>query len=371
MSEEYLTFDETVTKLGVSEDELLNMVSSNTLRAFRIDRETKFKLEDVEAVSGSSYSSGNIDAPSADSDIELAEAPEDEVLELDDMPEDVVMLEEGDSADDLPPEQASESVVELGGESEEVMDFSDDSFEILEDEPTSEPEILEAADESLAILDSATDIDSNPELEETVITDSSSIENTEELSIDDDGFDFSTEEITVQEDAISEDELAAEQTVMDEDEGVDEGAYDDYQEDDDYPSTRTTARGSARRRRDGYDKPVKFKTDVLWTAVLAALVIIMIYPAMMMASLLFYGFTTGPSHLSVGKQTYEGEIKNISPVFVPGIFKWVQGKQVSELLGTPTFGDGHTGNIPFSKRLQSGMIKLDEDKPEEKSTGGK
>ena len=46
MAEEYLTFDETVAKLGVSEDELLNMVSGNTLRAFRIDRETKFKLED-------------------------------------------------------------------------------------------------------------------------------------------------------------------------------------------------------------------------------------------------------------------------------------------------------------------------------------
>jgi len=362
VAEEYLTFDETVAKLGVSEDELLNMVSGNTLRAFRIDRETKFKLEDVEAVAlgGGAASAPAEDIVALDSsdmfDIEeepeIAAAPDSgdsgEIFEIDDLPDDIVMVDEGDSSElevtadltdassDIIEPDESISMVELEQESS-MVDFGDDSLEILEP-------------------DADSDIDSNSELEETVMTDSSSINNTEELSVDEDDFDFSTQEVTVQEDAITEDEIGGDPTVVgyDDDEGE---VAEEEEEFEDEGYSPASARRSRRSRT--FDKEPKIQTDVVWTGAMAVLLVLMIYPTLMFGYLLFHGYTTGMSAIPVGEQRYDGEVQNISPIFVPSMFKWIP-ESVHGFLGERTYGKGQTGYVPFQQRIDSGQLKLDE-----------
>ncbi|MFW5857862.1 MAG: helix-turn-helix domain-containing protein, partial [Planctomycetota bacterium] len=50
--ETFLTFDETMARLGLSEEELMSLVASNELRAFMKNREMHFKEADVAAAAG-------------------------------------------------------------------------------------------------------------------------------------------------------------------------------------------------------------------------------------------------------------------------------------------------------------------------------
>lgn len=315
-TEEYLTFNQTLEKLGITEDELLNLVSGNQLRAFRIDRETKFRVQDVEQLC---KEGGTVLA-----------AQESAVLDFDDL-EDVKLMEDKPAAAD------EIALVEEPAPAEPAVDFGDDSLEIVE--PTT---------------------DSNPELEETVMTDSSQVAHTEELSLDDDNYDFSTQEVTIHEDALSEDEVGASQTSVDETIPVEE-------EPAPAASHRMSARASAaysgasRRTLAPAGSGEKTIGDLVWTGLLAVCALGMIYPAMLMGTMLFYGMTTTREFIAPSDVTYDSKHEaNIGSVWVPKMFRWVQEKDLKNTFGSATYAGGLTEVLPFEERVKRNMIKLEQ-----------
>lgn len=346
--EEYLTFNQTVEKLGITEDELLNLVSGNQLRAFRIDRETKFRVQDVEKLC---KEGGTVLA-----------AQESVVLDFDDLPDDVQLVEEevpleeepAPAAEDAPAEEmleiAEEPAEELSLAEEPAMDFG------------AEEEGLSLAEESST--------DSNPELEETVMTDSSEVAHTEELTIDDDNFDFSTQEVTIHEDAISDDEVAGEQTSVDETIPVEDDG--EYEEEAPSASRRQYGRasGSASRRMTlTPERKGASVSDLVFTGVLMLLTLAMVYPAMLLGTVLIFGYTQGNDTILPGQLTWtEGETPNISKTFIPSSFQWIQDKDLKKQFGMATYGEGLDHAVDFKERLNLKMIKLDI--PETAPAGG-
>lgn len=333
MAEEYLTFEQTAKKLGISEDELLNLVSDNRLRAFRINRETKFRVEDVESLDLSDGVAGA--------------AMESAILDLDELPDDVVLLDEDSSGSGI-------------GAQDTFKENADELLMLDEDEiPAAQEEEFEEA-EALDIFEEPSLTDSSSELEETVITDSSKVTGTEELSLDDENFEFSTQEITIQEDAITEDEVSGntsiDETIPVDDEEFTQNAGRGARRSHRASAARGDTGGSLRSRRamSMMDAP-KGRADLLWTGILGVLVLAMIYPVLLMSTVVFFGMTDGRDHIAPGQQTYDGTLGNIGNPFVPAMFKWIQTKNVAGYLGSPRNAQPH---ITFDERLRIGMIKF-------------
>lgn len=329
MAEEYLTFEQTAKKLGISEDELLNLVSDNRLRAFRINRETKFRVEDVDGLDLS--------------DGVASVAMESAVLDLDELPDDVVLLDEDSSGSGI-------------GAQDTFKESADELLMMEDDEvPAAEPEEAEALD----IFEEPSLTDSSSELEETVITDSSKVAGTEELSLDDDNFEFSTQEITIQEDAITEDEVSGntsiDETIPVEDEEFTQQGGRTARRSHRAAAARDTGGSLRSRRAMAMMEAPKGRADLLWTGILGVLVLAMIYPVLLMSTVIFFGMTDGRDHIAPGQQTYDGTLGNIGNPFVPGMFKWIQTKNVANYLGSPSHAQPH---IKFEERLRLGMIKF-------------
>ncbi len=97
MAENYLSFEEAMDALGISQDELEELVGEGKLRAFRVGGETKFKEADVQELAQQSTDATFLD----DGDIELADDAADDLLEAgteeivfeDDVDEDAVTAE--------------------------------------------------------------------------------------------------------------------------------------------------------------------------------------------------------------------------------------------------------------------------------------
>ena len=103
MADNYLSFEEAMDTLGISQDELEELVGEGKLRAFRVGGETKFKEADVQELAEQSTDATFLD----EGDIELAEDTADDLLEAgteeivfeDDVDEDAVTAEfEADDA---------------------------------------------------------------------------------------------------------------------------------------------------------------------------------------------------------------------------------------------------------------------------------
>lgn len=362
-TEEYLTFNQTVKKLGISEDELLNLVSGNQLRAFRIDRETKFRLEDVDGLRAQEG-----EAP--------LEAEESAVLDFNDLPEDIVLMEEETPSEEtlsIAPDEGELLSLDGGEDSafelvpaEEVA-LPEDELAIVEEEPA-----FDFGDDSLEIVESTSE--GGREQEETIVTDSSAVAGLDELTMEDEDFDFSTQEVTIHEDAISEDEVLDEQTAVDEtipleeEEEVEQAAHKARSQRSQRSqrgrasggSTAVSGRSRSMSSLDG--SAGKGAGGLIWTGILAIMVLAMIYPSLLLGTLLVYGYTTGRETIAPGSQTWDGVPENISEIWVPKAFSWVLGDDVRNYFGSATYevaGVTLDKAISFSDRESMNMLKID------------
>lgn len=352
MAEEYLTFDETAKKLGISEDDLLNLVSSNALRAFRIDRETKFRVEDINAHLGIS---GDEAAPLA--------LEESAVLELDDLPDDVVLVDEEPQVAEeqtiTPPEEPE---VVATAEPQTPGDNNEESkmtgFEKIDSESddTGESDIIDFDDSDIKEVKETS-------LEDTMATSSASnLDATEAIApLEDDDFDLNTQEVTIQEEAISDDDIGSE-TLTEETLEV-----DDVEEEEVAPKkapprrARRSAVASRSRISSVSDDDSGDKKGLLWTVIIAAVCILMLYPSTLVAFVLFKGYSDSADTISPGSQSFGGTIQNIGAPFVPSIFKVVKSQDLANAFGRAEYGNNLTRFVPIAERIEMGLVEVDQD----------
>lgn len=73
--EAYISFEQAAERLGIDEDQLLDLVASNELQAVRVNRETMFKTADIEA-----FASREVDTNVSLDSVDLEDLPDDIVL---------------------------------------------------------------------------------------------------------------------------------------------------------------------------------------------------------------------------------------------------------------------------------------------------
>lgn len=361
MADKYYSFEEAAQKLGITEDDLINLVSNNALRSYRKGGDTMFKAEDIDNYQPSSQS-----APGMES----------QVIELDDLPDDIEMVDA--TADDAP--VSDDSFTETVGVSGET------NLDAQADEPQQDSLVIDAEEPALATPEENGTMDADsqnangeleieveepqdtppaaaPELDdsgidgETVMTDSSALGITEEITADDD-VSVNTQEITLQETAISDDEATM---PID----TDQGDFTEDLSEAAGPSVSKRARVSGRA--SGYSARAHAapppaagsKGGLLWTVIIAATVLVMLYPAFLLISIVCFDFADTRTTIGVGDQKIpdtlgkRAPLRNVGRPVVPEYYRWIvekpisDGKKMHEWFGTRKTAPG--GKDGFDK----------------------
>lgn len=336
VEERYLSFDETMKALGVTEDDLLNLVAANEIRAFRIDREMKFKQSDVQAMAKKAGAGSDDVISIEDAGAVLVDVPEEVDLQAaaDTIPataEDVVLLDE--EVEQAAPAAATEAI-SLEDEGEGTVVLSDDMLDADDESATQTQVALSGAGEPEVHTEMAMAPTGSEGLgtEEIVFED-------EDLAIGSlDDSSFGTQEITVKEAAIDDADVTVadedlEPTIQENAVGGSSGARRSAS-----VSAKASAKLSARRRQIAI---VKTKGNPVMLAFLAITVLSMFYPLGLYVSLMFQGFTTQPCQNTSGPWAKPGEFAGQVPeygvVVVPGQFAWTRNNmapdKVSQSIG--------------------------------------
>ena len=377
----FLSFEDAMQLLSVSEDELHDLVAANELRAFRVDREMKFKEADVQSLAEAAGGGGGavediasvddivsideadvvmVDVPDesgagleADAEIVAFEESDDSAIELAEVDEgletiadtDEAALEEADGLEAISPAEdvvlvsEEESVPEMAGDDEAEGTVLLEDEDLVVDTPAVAPKGDETA--GTILLD-----DSDLELDEIGADDASATqvadESATQLALDptEDGTEPVIESATSDglgtEEIIFEDEDLAIGSLDDEEIGTQEitvredavgGEELTIQEDE--PGLEVAAAGAARSparprsrksaRRTLQVKPAK--SDTFWAAVMVLTALGMIYPLMLVVMIAWQGFVSGDEAFSTGDQRHNGKINELGPVFVHRFFQ--------------------------------------------------
>ncbi len=192
---EYESFDEVAKQLEIDDDDLKQLVSEGSLRAYRDENDMKFRKEDVESVRRSkslsdlgsqpTLETSELDFVGEESKLELIEETDETLLDVNDLAEDVDFEDTG--ATSLP-------TVELEGE--------DDDDEALTEELIFEDvEELNDADATIAISDDELSLDdddlelSTEPLETLSLDGGATLVEGEELTLGEDDLDFSAPDL--------------------------------------------------------------------------------------------------------------------------------------------------------------------------------
>ncbi|MBN2712785.1 MAG: hypothetical protein JXR97_10205 [Planctomycetes bacterium] len=338
----FISFDEAMQILSVAEDELHDLVAANELRAFRVDREMKFKEGDVrDLASGVKASSGDSGVLSIDdADVVMVDADEDIVLaddaadfEMEDVelvdadegvPEldDMVVADDGDVTVSM--DSGELEVASIEEDSGGTMVIEDDGFELEGASDHTQP-IVEDGATQVAL--SSTGGSTEPVLESPG-TDGLGTEEIifedEDLaigSLDDDM--VGTQEVTVQEAAVGASDL----TIRD-DTGVSAAVMED-----DVEATGASRRVSARRSgRSSVRRTLQVtraKGDGLWAGILGVTALAMLYPMMLYVNIAWHGYTVGSDTLPSGYDSNEITVREMGPLFVHKFFRGFVDYEVS------------------------------------------
>lgn len=379
----FLTFEETMGRLNLTEEQLLNMVAANEIRAFMKDREMHFRdgdiseIEEKGIVSADELGSENVESViSTTEGASEEEAPELVLLDSDEDEEgeeEVLLLDEDEDglvaaseAATVKAASSSDTIMAAGsaGEEEEDIDISDMLLEepSLEDSladeiPDTEPLVQEDDAEGTVVLDEGDDIlvDVEPEEEVGVLAETSASGDvglgTEEIVFEDDdlsiGFEdedgMATEEVTVQEEAIDiglddeeegltvvEDAVSATVAI---DDSVDELAVDD-----DEPATasrrsRSSARSSVRRSSRGSEKIDS--SSLIWAIPIAAAFLISLLPLTAIMAEIYQGFSLKGGAFTGGEVDTHGMIPEMGGIFVP--------EHLASIIGVDSSGNPDEG----------------------------
>lgn len=297
--------------LNIGEDELHDLVQTNQLRAFRVDREMQFREDDVQLLANGGTAGGvddvdvvNID----DADVLLVETPAGGNAPAAGMAmnanKESSMMDDKDDAALIPEDDGAGKEVPSDGETVLLPDgqfASDDDFALEED--ATEMALEPAGDEG----------STEPVLEPA----SSDGLGTEEIIFEDDdldgigsleGDDVGTQEVTVQ-----------------------ESALDDEMGFDDAPAAAAAGAGPARRRapsrrsgaamRRSLQQPAQSGGgDTFWAAVLVLSAIMMIYPGLLYINMAWQGFIAGNDTFTDADIRTDGVAPTYGPLFVHGFF---------------------------------------------------
>jgi len=331
----YLSFEDTMKALNVGEDDLLNLVAANELRAFRIDREMKFKESDVKSMA-TARGGGQADIVDIeDADVVMVDAPGE--VKIDAVP----ILEDAPAVDEALPEEpevvlldedvggaaATEEIAledEAGGtvllEDEDIELDTVGAAEEGQTEMASATELAPAADQTEAVLDAPTRRDGLG-TEEIVFED-------EDLaigSLDDEA--SGTQEVTVQEGAIADEDV----TIAEEDmevtvaEDTERGTGVGASRRAAGISARASSRMSARRREVAV---ARAKGNPIMAGLLVLTGIMMLYPFGLYVATAYMGYTTQPYVNTSGSITAEmvdrGYVPELGTVFIPEQFRWTR-----------------------------------------------
>ncbi len=345
----YLGFDETMDMLGLSEDQLMDLVAANELRAFRIDRDMKFKESDIRTRQGQGAAAASAaGAPEAEEAVELEEADDlsvdlvaqepaeaGEALELEELEEPVALMdaEEALPAEEAVPELAAqESPLELSEIDESELEVSA-AEETLATVEIPDSGLVEAGGVDLAAGDEAETqaVGEDSEVGDgtEVVLESSSSDGlgTEEIVFEDEDLaigdaeeeELGTQEVTVREEALEDEAptIADQQITLDlgEDEGDTVAPQDEEEPETSRPLSGRRSAGSVRRRGWEQPKAAGGKGDLAFAAVLAITCLAMILPIMLYATIAWKGYTLGRETLPVG------DIKLGQPVEMAAVFK--------------------------------------------------
>ncbi len=356
MADNFLTFEQTMEKLGVTEEELLNMVASNELRAFMKNREMHFKDVDISGVTKDIV---------ADAVVEEKEAVDDG-LQIDDG----VLVIADDEDNDLAPPEAEVITEQKSAIKETVITDavgvdSEDISEMLDDEPDSDNDLIVEPDEEIiepeAVTETSVEVVMGNDTEDKtiIIDDDISIEDDEiELSVESDsGVGLGTEEIVFEDDDLSigledEDEMVTEQVTIEE-EAIsvddDELAIEDdvvaataIIDDDDMSideEPEAIGRGGAKRsqrtsarRRPPVDSSEKIPTgSLIWAIPIAATFLISLIPLTSLFSEISQGFSIQPSTYTGAEIDYNAPIPKSDGLFVPEHLEPLIGVKDGEL----------------------------------------
>jgi hypothetical protein len=125
MADEMIGFEEAMKRLQLSEDELQNLVTSGTLRAFRSGGEMKFKVADLEGLKKERETEPTIIIPAATG----APAAAGEIKV--EMPEDVVVDESAQTVVGASGGEAATPTVAIPEQGTEELVFDDKELEVL------------------------------------------------------------------------------------------------------------------------------------------------------------------------------------------------------------------------------------------------
>ncbi len=320
--EEYITFEEATKLLNMKEEDLLDLVASNVLRAYRINREMKFKKSEVAdyGTNGGGEAAAVIEAEPVPDTVVSSES-----IELIDEEESV------GAADDLIDMDIDENVPDTGDIL--ALDGSDEEDSMATVAIDDEEPLLQAQTEDLT-----------PALEEEPLV---------ELSDSDSG--LGTEEIVFEDDDLTaatavNDQDATATMIVDAESDLDESEHtqlidqDELLIEEDKPKTRAGAghrqgdskpvsAGSMRTRHAAFhaaaaaDKPSALTMVSLIAP--AALVIIMIYPALLYVAMLGFGETTH------GADSPSTETPKGAPVIIPAFSGPANTAFFKDLWGEP------------------------------------
>lgn len=376
MADEFYSFAETVEKLGISDDELTELVSNDAIPMQRAGRKMKFKVTDVEAY----LNNGG------------AKKDESRVIELDEIPDDIELV----GANDLPPAEDSGAIDfgddEIGSAvvvSDEMVETDDGEVELavvsspltfddaeaeavteavepvetVDDLVVEEPaaEIVEEVADDLVVEEPAEIMTDETMAVEEEITDDATME----VSGEDVGDEtVNTQDVTINEEPITEDEIAADSDEAETMESEEEDAAASK-------SSRMTARSSMSSR-NRFAPPAEEgggnKKDIIWLGALAALAMFMIYPTFLVGSMAFYGIVDQQELIEPGRQKLmrfdglQNPLNTIGEPVIPKMFAWIKENKAHEWFGIRKTKESDLGKpvdkfVKYEERNEKGLMK--------------
>ena len=291
--------------LSISEDELLNLVAANEIRAFRIDREMKFKESDVRALSQRLVATGG-GAEAAAVPVEAAEIMSVDLAEV--PPSEAPPAAEEVSATAAPEEDASSTVA-------------------LEDEAAATEVAMEAPGER---TEPVVEVPRGEGLgtEEIVFEDEDlAISGIEEQAV-------GTQEITVQEKAVTVKDKEMTPAVDEMEMTVREEAVAAAPR----PSRRLSGRPPSARAasmRRGMLVASRVKGNPVMNAVLVSTVLMMLYPMLLLGTVMWKGYATKPIETPNPRVEHSGMAPDMGSRLLPRYFRWAKENMAREDVSAP------------------------------------
>jgi hypothetical protein len=375
--QQFLTFEETMQRLGLTEDELMDLVFNEQLRSFvRNNGELHFRPDDVAAYAGTESPA---EAPTlipeagAPQTAAAGESEEELITIEDDGDEDLILMEEEGEDDGVesPPEAEAEITLEEPEEEAEISISEEDEagFEL---EPTPESGTgvdygaVTSADFASLEAESEEEEETEPTLvdQELSLIDEDATEQTvglgtEEIVFTDDDLDIGEEEgtqvtqqVTVQEDAVdeageatvtvAEDALTGTEVLEEEGLGV-------------MGPEEPEAAGAAAPAgppRVVYVEPEEPPVGVFWYIALAACLVVSVVPFTMLWTVVNYGYgMRQPARVS--EVTPDGRLPEYGEVFTPEpLNTFLKKLKPADWWGMPALPPGGTLKQAYLDRLR-------------------